>query len=299
MDHSILKNLFGLNFSCTLLTHELVFYGISYITEGVLDFSRSHSFHELLISLSGDLGVDTDGNIVTAHCGELLYIGPQVQRRLKIFPDVPVECVLIDFDIVETQPRGEHPNEGWITDEKQLVRQLCSSPTAICRDSGAVKDCIDRLCAALRDNLVGTPSRLPALLSELLLCAMQCFSGCSVRQKPIAANESVLTNKAIRINEYICSNFMHDITVQSVASALNYSPRHLQRIIMEYYSVSFSDLLIQYRLAMAKSLLGLSDYSIETVSEKCGFSSIRSFEKNFKERLGITPTAFRKIFGKV
>ena len=128
---------------------------------------------------------------------------------------------------------------------------------------------------------------------------MQCFSGCSVRQRPIAANESVLTNKAIRINEYICSNFMHDITVQSVASALNYSPRHLQRIIMEYYSVSFSDLLIQYRLAMAKSLLGLSDYSIETVSEKCGFSSIRSFEKNFKERLGITPTAFRKIFGKV
>lgn len=299
MDYAILQNLFGLSFRHPMLAHELIFYGLSYITEKNIDFSRSHTFHELLIALDGELSVDTNGHIVTIRPGSLLYIGPQVQRRLKIFPDVPIKYVLIDFDIVKNPDQGDFPAKSWILDEQHLVQRLFHNQTAICRDNGSVRMCIDQICGIMEQNLVGAPSQLSAMLSNLLLCSMQCFSGSLVRQKPIMANENHLTNKAIRVNEYIRNHFTESITVQVVADALNYSPRHLQRIIMEYYSASFSDLLLQYRLALAKNLLGLSGDSIETISEKCGFSSIRSFEKNFKEHIGITPTAFRKIFGKI
>lgn len=299
MDYSILRNLFGLTFRRPLLAHELMFYGISYITEKNIDFSRSHTFHELLIALDGELGVDTNGNIVTIQEGDLLYIGPQVQRRLKIFPDVPIKYILIDFDIVKNPEQSDFPAESWIVDEEQLVRQLFLHQTAACRDNGSVLSHVNQICAIMEQNLVGTPSLLAALLSNLVICALQCFSGSPVRQKAVMVNENHLTSKAVRVNEYIQSHFTESITVQAVADALNYSTRHLQRIIMEYYSVSFSDLVLQYRLALAKNLLGLSADSIETISEKCGFPSMRSFEKNFKEHIGITPTAFRKIFGKM
>lgn len=299
MDYSILRNLFGLTFRRPLLAHELLFYGISYITENHIDFSRSHTFHELLIALDGELGVDTNGNIVTIQEGDLLYIGPQVQRRLKIFPDVPIKYILIDFDIIKNPEQSGFPAESWIADEEQLVQRLFLHQTTACRDNGSVLSHVNQLCSIMEQNLVGTPSLLAALLSNLVVCALQCFSGSPVRQKAMMVNENHLTSKAVRVNEYIQSHFTESITVQAVADALNYSPRHLQRIIMEYYSVSFSDLVLQYRLALAKNLLGLSADSIEAISEKCGFPSMRSFEKNFKEHIGITPTAFRKIFGKM
>ena len=52
---------------------------------------------------------------------------------------------------------------------------------------------------------------------------------------------------------------------------------------------------INMRLQNAKRLLVTTHDSIEQVAENCGFDNTSNFIRLFKQRVGMTPTAFRKI----
>lgn len=298
MDYSILRKMAGISFKTELLAYRLTVYNFAFLNENALDFFQSHAFHEFVFPLSGDLSVDIAGKIITVHEGELLYVGPQELRKLKIYPDVPIQCVSLSFDFSPCRGKEASFPIPWLQEEQSLLRDLSRKPYQIAPDSGCVRKEFGLLCECLEQNLTGSPSKLKNDLSNLLLASLQSLSGNQVRPSSDYDLGDTLVNKAIRVNEYIRQNFTRDITVQSVADVLNYSPRHLQRIIMDYYSISFSDLLTQYRVAYAKSLLGMADDSMETVAEKCGFPNMKCFEKNFHKRVGITPSAFKKIFGK-
>lgn len=298
MDYSILREIAGITYKCNLLSHYLTIYNFSFLNEKTLDFFQSHSFYELIFSLSGSLDVDIAQKVVTIHEKEFLYVGPQEQRKLKIYPDKPIQCASLSFNFSDCPGNGNYFPLPWLKEEKQLFQNLQTCSFQISSDFGEIQKEFESICHCLKQNLAGTPSKLKNHLALLLIDALQSLSGNQVRASSDYHLGNALVNKAIRVNEYVQQNFTDNITVQSAAQALNYSPRQLQRIVMDYYSVSFSNLVMQYRIAYAKSLLGMTDSSMEAVAEKSGFQNIKSFEKNFNKRVGITPSSFKKIFGK-
>ncbi|WP_416888003.1 helix-turn-helix domain-containing protein [Muricoprocola aceti] len=60
-------------------------------------------------------------------------------------------------------------------------------------------------------------------------------------------------------------------------------------------NLPLSDYISMVRINKAKSYLANTDYSIEIISQKVGYSSISSFSRFFKNNVGMSPLKYRKI----
>ncbi|MBP5162017.1 MAG: helix-turn-helix transcriptional regulator [Spirochaetales bacterium] len=91
------------------------------------------------------------------------------------------------------------------------------------------------------------------------------------------------------------------LNVSLVADRLGVSIAYLSRCFKKNGTENISDYLTNYRISKAKELLALSgaeEVSVNEVSMRCGFGSLRTFMRVFKASEGITPGQFRQSLGK-
>lgn len=93
--------------------------------------------------------------------------------------------------------------------------------------------------------------------------------------------------------EYIRSKIGQHLTIEQVAQRLCMSRTSFTRQFRERTGKSFSEYVNDYRFEHAQMILKETDLSIEQVGKSVGVSAayVRTL---FQERLGISPTAFRK-----
>lgn len=84
------------------------------------------------------------------------------------------------------------------------------------------------------------------------------------------------------------------LTVEGMAADCSYSPSHFMRWFKEMTGSSFTEYLIEYRLGKAAQELKITNDTILEIAQRTGFDNISNFNRLFKKRLGVTPTAFRK-----
>lgn len=82
--------------------------------------------------------------------------------------------------------------------------------------------------------------------------------------------------------------------INDIISLTNYSHSQVGAKFKEYKGVSLVDYLIEIRTTYAKDLLETTNESVLTISEECGYSSLSSFIKLFREKTGCSPLQYRK-----
>ncbi len=95
-----------------------------------------------------------------------------------------------------------------------------------------------------------------------------------------------------RIFAFIESNFSGECNLKSLARALRYDYAYLSRYFKRTVGLSFLAYVNMYRIDHACYLLENTQLSILECALESGFTSIRSFNRNFKEYLGQTPRQF-------
>ena len=99
-----------------------------------------------------------------------------------------------------------------------------------------------------------------------------------------------------RILEFVHKNYADTaMTNESIADKLNYHPYYINRVFKRELGIPLRSYIIDYRLSVAKNLLASSNYNISEIAYRSGFSSSSYFVKMFKERVGTTPKAYKKI----
>lgn len=96
------------------------------------------------------------------------------------------------------------------------------------------------------------------------------------------------------ILKYIENNYMNKITIADVSAEVNLSQSHFMKYFKNTMGTSFIDYLNEYRLTMASRLLLSSESSILAISEEVGYDNLSYFNRIFKKRYGMTPSAYRK-----
>ncbi len=91
------------------------------------------------------------------------------------------------------------------------------------------------------------------------------------------------------INENICNP---NLTVETIAAQVGISRVHLHRKLKELTNQSTLDFLRNVRLNLAVKLLEEHKHSIVEVAQKVGFVSTTYFSTVFKDRFGLTPSAY-------
>ena len=87
-----------------------------------------------------------------------------------------------------------------------------------------------------------------------------------------------------------------DITLASLAHALDIEPHQLTLFLNRYMNTNFHDFINAYRIEAAKKLLvNEPSENILVVAFRTGFNSKACFNRVFKKIAGITPSQYRKI----
>ena len=100
-----------------------------------------------------------------------------------------------------------------------------------------------------------------------------------------------LYNRAIN---YISKNFCTDLTLGDMAKALGYHEKYLSSELHTLTHMNFRAFLSTYRVDHAKRLLRTTGINISEIALESGYSSINTFNRVFKENVGMTPSEYRR-----
>lgn len=84
------------------------------------------------------------------------------------------------------------------------------------------------------------------------------------------------------------------IGIKRFAELSGYSKSHLSRLMIKHYGITLHGFIFNTRLELAYNLLVLTKINMEELSESLGYASFSHFNKIFKSKYGITPSALRK-----
>lgn len=89
--------------------------------------------------------------------------------------------------------------------------------------------------------------------------------------------------------DYVEENYTENIKIEDLSKTCNMSETHFRRIFEEYINMTPVDYVNLVRIQKACEMLKKSGDSMESIAMKCGFTTISTFNRNFKKFLGTSP----------
>jgi len=89
-------------------------------------------------------------------------------------------------------------------------------------------------------------------------------------------------------------NLENPLGMEDIASRLKISRRQVERLFMQYVSVTPVQFYLQLRIARAYSLLSETNMSVAEIAAATGFGDASHLTARFKKRYGKSPRAFRR-----
>ncbi len=129
------------------------------------------------------------------------------------------------------------------------------------------------------------------LLNALILKFLRCEGEAELDEAPAA---KVIDPKIYASIKYILNHYGERLSVKDLAAESNYSVNYFRKLFTEQTGVTPLNYITNIRLRMAAILLRSSDRTIVDVAEACGFNSLSSFNRCFRDQYGTTPAQWRK-----
>ena len=94
---------------------------------------------------------------------------------------------------------------------------------------------------------------------------------------------------------YIFKHYPEEIKVSQLARECHFSESYFRKVFMEMKGMSPLYYVNSIRIREACRMLLNSTDTIRVVGEKCGYPSMTTFERNFRQRTGMLPSQWREI----
>ena len=106
-------------------------------------------------------------------------------------------------------------------------------------------------------------------------------------------DESINKDEAFRIIAYVAEHCTDRLSLDSISKNFGISRFSVSRIFSSMLGTSFPKYLNQQRINYAKYQLLNTECDIMNIAYNCGYSSQQTFNRVFKDIVGITPSEFR------
>ena len=116
-------------------------------------------------------------------------------------------------------------------------------------------------------------------------------------ETPVASR--VETRRLAALLDWLPAHIDESLTVGDLARQAGMSLRTFQRRIREMTGTAPGDWLIRQRVAHARHLAETTDLTIEQIATRSGFRAVETLRHHFRRRVGTTPTAYRRAFGRL
>ena len=113
-------------------------------------------------------------------------------------------------------------------------------------------------------------------------------------EERVEEEKGKLTNMITRVQDFVSYHYMEDIKVKDLAQSCHISETHFRRVFTSYMKMSPLEYINTVRINTACELLETTDAPVADVAHKCGFTTNSTFNRNFKQLMGVTPLEWRK-----
>ncbi|WP_291480317.1 helix-turn-helix domain-containing protein [Corynebacterium sp.] len=98
--------------------------------------------------------------------------------------------------------------------------------------------------------------------------------------------------------QWMTEHLAEPVTVADCARRAGMSLRHFQRRFTAELGEPPATWLIRQRVSEARRLLEVSDLTVEAIARRTGFGTATTMRRHVVAQLGVTPTAYRRSFGR-
>ena len=229
-----------------------------------------HPHCELIYVNSGFVDMTVDGNEARVTEGEFTIVFPYVTHSYQSTGSSTVTVVL--FDPAET------------IYEKEFLTKKPKS--VFLRDGMIIPKLLERLCELISTGDEKTKKAAIAYLNATISEAL-------LKTELVKANNSELDNSK-KVLEYCTAHFTEQINIKSISEFLYLSESYISKIFSEKLHYSFREYINLLRIDKARKLLDTTDRRIVDIMLDCGFKNQSSFNRVFRENVGVSPLEYRK-----
>jgi len=147
---------------------------------------------------------------------------------------------------------------------------------------------IDPVLRVLLEEYYSTQERMIFNAKAILYRASQAF----VCGNSFTPQEVTGTGIAVQMITYMQENFREPLTLETFAGQMDYDYFYISKLFRQNFGKTFSELLSDYRIGYAKTLLEERRQTISEIALASGFGSIRSFNRTFRQITGMSPSAY-------
>lgn len=246
-----------------------------------------HKAMEIIVPLENYYDVVINNESFHLIPGEVLIIAPGLVHEIKA-PDSGTRLVyLMDINVF-TEMKGF-----------SAISPMLSAPIRLNKQSyPLVYDEVRRHLDRIRDIYFNREEfsqlKIHSHMANILLRLAENHSNADdtfpntriYKQREYAQKFSAILN-------YIEAHYTEDLILEDIAAISGFSKFHFSRLFKQYTDMTFCDYLNYRRLRAAEDLLAKSELSITELALQAGFPSISTFNRIFKQKHGITPSAYR------
>ncbi len=291
------KHLFASGFRVTQGEHEFVTYPEN--TSIRIWHSRTpddydqhfHSAVEVIIPLQGEVTVMLPEEVCCVREGEVIIIPAGCTHGLHMGEGSARELLLYEMNGVFTLK------------EFSAFRQLMAKPIYLngehpCRER--VRAIFFELIGVHRSGALLRNMHNYALLLEIYAILGEHYLSTSATAAEVNTLHRQLSGEDSfnRALDHLNKNYMDDVTLDSLAAYAGFSRYTLSRMFRQHTGMTFTQYLSHRRVDMAMELLSTTRLPVTQVALQCGFNSIATFNRVFREVKGCTPTQYRVIYSK-
>lgn len=99
--------------------------------------------------------------------------------------------------------------------------------------------------------------------------------------------------KLKRVIAFIDANYQSDISREGLAAAVDLNANYMGTLFKSYTGMRISEYINENRIREAAARLRQGDEKIITIALSVGFESLATFNRAFKNRMGVTPSDYR------
>ena len=98
-----------------------------------------------------------------------------------------------------------------------------------------------------------------------------------------------------RVRERVHAHYLDSIRVSDLADEAGVHPVHLARVFRRFHGCTVGEYVRRLRVEYACAALTRTGDTLATIAYRAGFSDQAHFTRRFRESVGISPGAFRKL----
>lgn len=245
-----------------------------------------HLYYEIHIATQGTYIFNLSNGKVTLSAGEMIIIPPGEYHHACDRNKGNFESFVLCLSIEKTNGIDDVYSEFKHNLDKNAAKPIKVPPelAVTANDFNTVnKHTLEGLCL----EKLNVAQMVSILVNSLGMTSVK-----DAGNRPASLYDFSKMNFEVALEWLINAN---NVSIADIAARLNYSEKHMTRLIRKRYGMSLKELQKKRRLETAKNLLlDNGGLTIAEIAKSSGFGTISNFYRNFKESEGCTPYEFRK-----